>query len=166
MSTYFFHQIRKYWYSLLSNFLLLCSFSGTPGTCMFIIRILFSNSLSNYLLFPLFLFVFVFAMPWHPEVSGPGIKPAPQQWAKPQQWQCWIFNLLGHQRAPLFSLNSIISIGLSSDSLSHFSCYLISIIMYFQWFILNFRSCIFISRVSIGSFFFVVIISLLRHPNL
>ena len=38
--------------------------------------------------------------PWHTEVPGPGIKPAPRRWPKPQQWQCRIFNPLHHKRIP------------------------------------------------------------------
>ena len=39
-----------------------------------------------------FFFFFFFAAPQHVEVPGPGIEPTPQQ------WQCWILKLLGHQR--------------------------------------------------------------------
>ena len=34
------------------------------------------------------------AHPWRVEVPRPGIEPTPQQQPKPQQWQCWILNLL------------------------------------------------------------------------
>ena len=34
----------------------------------------------------------------HVEVPMPGIKPVPQQWPKPLQWQNQIFNLLHHKR--------------------------------------------------------------------
>ena len=32
--------------------------------------------------------------PWHVEVPGPGIEPAPQQWLEPLRWQCLFLNLL------------------------------------------------------------------------
>ena len=41
----------------------------------------------------------------HVEIPRPGIEPASQQWAKPLQWQCQIFNLLCHRKllcTPLF----------------------------------------------------------------
>ena len=34
----------------------------------------------------------------HAEVPKLGIKPPPQQRPEPQQWQCWILNLLCHSR--------------------------------------------------------------------
>ena len=34
----------------------------------------------------------------HAEVSGPGIE------SMPQQWQCWLLNLLSHQGTPLHVL--------------------------------------------------------------
>ena len=49
----------------------------------------------------LFLFLFLFwPHPWHVEVLWPGIKRAPQQWPKPQQWQHWILSPLSHQGIP------------------------------------------------------------------
>ena len=34
--------------------------------------------------------LFFWLHPWHAEVPGPGIKPMPQQWLEPLQWQCQI----------------------------------------------------------------------------
>ena len=34
------------------------------------------------------------------DVQRPGIEPAPQQWARQQQWQCQILNPLSHQGTP------------------------------------------------------------------
>ena len=39
--------------------------------------------------------------PWHVEVPGPGIKPAPELWPEPLQWQCWILNPLSHKGTPI-----------------------------------------------------------------
>ena len=33
----------------------------------------------------------------HVKVPGPGIKPTPQHWPEPLQWQCWIPNPLSHK---------------------------------------------------------------------
>ena len=33
---------------------------------------------------------------------GPGIDLSPQQQPEPQQWQCWVFNLLSHRGTPIF----------------------------------------------------------------
>ena len=38
--------------------------------------------------------------PGHAEILEPGIKPMVQQWLEPQQWQCWILNLLSQQGTP------------------------------------------------------------------
>ena len=38
----------------------------------------------------------------HVEVPEPGIKPTPQQWPEPLQWQCHILNPLSHQGTPWF----------------------------------------------------------------
>ena len=46
--------------------------------------------------------------PRHAEVPGPGIKPTPQQWLEPQQWQCQIPNPLNHQGTPCFKFVLII----------------------------------------------------------
>ena len=54
------------------------------------------------------LFCFVLATPVHEEVPRPEIKPAPQLRSKPQQWQCWILNLLRHQGTPEFPGSKII----------------------------------------------------------
>ena len=45
---------------------------------------------------PQYVYIFDFFPPylWHREVPGPGIEP------EPQQWQCWILNLLDHQGTP------------------------------------------------------------------
>ena len=40
-------------------------------------------------------FIYFCPLPLHAEVSWPGIKPVPQQ------WQCWILNLLCHEGTPL-----------------------------------------------------------------
>ena len=40
--------------------------------------------------------LFFWPRPWHTEVPGPGIEPAPWQRPKPLQWQRWILNLLSH----------------------------------------------------------------------
>ena len=37
---------------------------------------------------------------WHAKLSRPGIEPTPQQWPKPQWWQCWILNLLNLKGTP------------------------------------------------------------------
>ena len=42
--------------------------------------------------FKIFSFVLFWLYTWHVEVPGPGIKPKPQQWPKPLQWQYWILN--------------------------------------------------------------------------
>ena len=42
--------------------------------------------------------------PWYVEVSRSCIKPIPQQWPEPQQWQHQILNHLGHQGTPSFPL--------------------------------------------------------------
>ena len=44
------------------------------------------------LFFFFFFFFFFLPCPCHVEVPGPGIEPEPQQWLKPQQWQCWVLN--------------------------------------------------------------------------
>ena len=38
---------------------------------------------------------------WHMEVSGPRLKPSPQQQPEPLQWQCQILNLLHHKGTPM-----------------------------------------------------------------
>ena len=46
-----------------------------------------------------FIFFFFLAAPMrHAEVPGPGIKPEPHQWPKPQHWQRLIFNSPSHKR--------------------------------------------------------------------
>ena len=45
-----------------------------------------------------FFFFFFWWRSQQAEVLGPGIKPLPQQWPKPQQWQCQILNLMSYQR--------------------------------------------------------------------
>ena len=42
-----------------------------------------------------------YSLPRHVEFPGPGIKPVPEQWPKPLQWQCWIPNPLLHRRTPV-----------------------------------------------------------------
>ena len=50
--------------------------------------------------------VFFFPYPQHAEVPRPGIKPMPQQWPKPLQWQCWILNPLYHKGTRIILLKS------------------------------------------------------------
>ena len=45
--------------------------------------------------------------PWHVEVAGPGIEPAPQQWCELLRWQHWVLNLLSHMATPRENLSSI-----------------------------------------------------------
>ena len=42
-------------------------------------------------------FFLLWLHPWHAEIPRPGSEPTPQQ------WQCWIFNPLSHQRTPCVS---------------------------------------------------------------
>ena len=56
------------------------------------------------LLLLLFFFGLFGCAPWHEEVPGPGIKPAPQQQLAWLQRQCWILNALCHKRTPSLCL--------------------------------------------------------------
>ena len=58
-----------------------------------------SDIIPSLSLFSFFLSFFV-AMPMTCRSTEPGIEPGPQQGHKPQQWQCWILNLLSHQGTP------------------------------------------------------------------
>ena len=68
----------------------------------------FSTQLCFLLLLLLFWCVYVFCLGdgrgrpclQYAEVPRSGIKPVPQQWPKPHQWQCQILNSLGHQGTP------------------------------------------------------------------
>ena len=51
-----------------------------------------SSPSSSFFLFFSFLFIYFFGYATACRSSGPGIKPTPQQWPKPQLWQCQIFN--------------------------------------------------------------------------
>ena len=65
---------------------------------------LFFTVLFYLILFVLFFFSFL-TTPVQAEVPRPGIKPTPQPWPEPQQWQCQIFNPLSHQGTPYFKNN-------------------------------------------------------------
>ena len=51
------------------------------------------------------IYIYIFFLPclWHVEVPTPGIKTIPQQWPKPQQWQCQILNPLHHKGIPKYT---------------------------------------------------------------
>ena len=48
----------------------------------------------------LFIYLFIIFWPclWHVEVPRPEIKPMPQQWPEPVQWQCWNLKSLSCKR--------------------------------------------------------------------
>ena len=76
-----------------------CCNTRSISKCVYIFFRFFTHFTSHCnLITPLSLFFLIFLLampsPWYVEVSWSRIKSMPQQQPEPQQWQCWILNLL------------------------------------------------------------------------
>ena len=65
------------------------------SVCLFSLNLMPVRSVHSLLL--LLLLLFYLAVLWHAVGPGPGTEPMPEEWLKPQPWQPWILNPLGHQ---------------------------------------------------------------------